>query len=555
MREQSTRVLIVGGGLGGIAAALAAARLHIPVILTESSDWLGGQLTAQAVPPDENPWIEQTGATASYRLLRQKIRDYYKRNYPLLPEYRDALNLNPGLGDVSPLCHEPRVALAAIDEMLAPYRASLLIDVRLQYSPIAAQTHGDRVIGVTFTDTQSGEAIHITADYVIDATELGDLLALAQVEHVIGAESQADTDELHALSGDANPHDQQAFSWCFALDYDPNASHLIEKPAEYETWLNTSADFWPGSQLSWRDVDPVTLEWRTLSIFGDEYPDVTQRENNARWRYRRIFYTGYYPQGRYPSDITLVNWPQIDYWNGPLLGVTPSQAEEHLAASRQLSLSFLYWMQTEAPRENGKRGYAGLRLRGDITGTTHGLAKAPYIRESRRIVPEFRIVEQHIGYEQRGGLIGAERFNDSVGIGSYRIDLHPSAYRTYVDIPTWPFQIPLGALLPVRVENLLAANKNIGTTHITNGAYRLHPIEWNIGEAAGALAAFCLTHHKTPRQVRHQPDTLTDFQNQLVALGFELEWHEYARVTPRNKPQMKWIIPHRRTPYSQDTRP
>jgi hypothetical protein len=45
----------------------------------------------------------------------------------------------------------------------------------------------------------------------------------------------------------------------------------------------------------------------------------------------------------------------------------------------------------------------------------------------------------------------------------------------------------LGALIPIRMENLLPAAKNIGTTHITNGCYRMHPVEWNIGEAAGAL--------------------------------------------------------------------
>ena len=54
---------------------------------------------------------------------------------------------------------------------------------------------------------------------------------------------------------------------------------------------------------------------------------------------------------------------------------------------------------------------------------------------------------------------------------------------------TRPFQIPLGALLPIRVENLLPACKNLGVTHITNGAYRLHPVEWNTGEAAGMIAS------------------------------------------------------------------
>ena len=69
-------VLVVGGGLGGVAAALAAARAGRSVILTEEFDWLGGQLTSQAVPPDEHSWIEQFGATASYRELRDGIRDY-----------------------------------------------------------------------------------------------------------------------------------------------------------------------------------------------------------------------------------------------------------------------------------------------------------------------------------------------------------------------------------------------------------------------------------------------------------------------------------------------
>ena len=135
----------------------------------------------------------------------------------------------------------------------------------------------------------------------------------------------------------------------------------------------------------------------------------------------------------------------------------------------------------------------GLRLRGDVTGTTDGLAKAIYVRESRRIRAQFTVLEQMVGVDARAGLQGAEPFPDTVGIGQYRIDLHPSTRgRNYVDVASWPFQIPLGALIPVRVENLLPAAKNLGVTHITNGCYRLHPVEWNIGEAAGALAAHAL---------------------------------------------------------------
>src|SRR5947207_8608659 len=86
--EERSDVLIIGGGLGGCAAALAAARNGLRVILTEETDWIGGQLTAQGVPPDENPWIETFGGTRAYLELRRRIRDYYSRNYSLTAEAR-----------------------------------------------------------------------------------------------------------------------------------------------------------------------------------------------------------------------------------------------------------------------------------------------------------------------------------------------------------------------------------------------------------------------------------------------------------------------------------
>ena len=121
-REIAADLVIVGGGLGGCAAALAALRSGRSVVLTEPTDWIGGQLTSQAVPPDEHPWIEQFGASASYQSLRKAIRDYYRRHFPLNETARALPFLNPGNGSVSRLCCEPRVALAALTAMLAPYR-------------------------------------------------------------------------------------------------------------------------------------------------------------------------------------------------------------------------------------------------------------------------------------------------------------------------------------------------------------------------------------------------------------------------------------------------
>lgn len=534
MSEKHTDILIVGGGLGGVAAALAALRMGKRVILTEETDWIGGQMTQQAVPPDEHPWIETTGCTASYRRLREGIRAYYRRYYPLKAEVREQVHLNPGAGNVSPLCHEPRVALAVMEGMLARYRSSKQLDVLLRCKAVRCEGRGDRISAVTLHDGENGDEVTISAPYVIDATELGDLLELGNVEHVIGSESQAQTGELHALPGAADPLDQQAVTACFAMDYLPGEDHTIAKPPDYERWRSYQAPFWPGPQLGWKDVDPITLETRERGVFHAT-PPPGGWDVGTFWLYRRIFCKDYYPDGMYPSDITLVNWPHNDYWSGPLVGVSAAEAEHHVQQAKNLSLALLYWMQTEAPRHDGGVGYPELRLRPDVVGTRDGLAKYVYIRESRRIKAEFTVLEQHVGVEARGKQAGAEQFADSVGIGSYRIDLHMSTgVRNYVDISSYPYQIPLGALLPVRVENLLPACKNLGVTHITNGCYRLHPAEWNVGEAAGALAAYCLEHKLAPRQVRNDAAHLADFQRLLAQdLGIPLAWPPYARITPR----------------------
>src|SRR5262249_19180616 len=126
MRELKCDVLIVGGGVGGVAAALGALSQGKRVILTEETDWIGGQLTSQAVPPDENQWIRdnQHGCTRRYFEYRERVRDYYRRNLPLTDAAKKDPKLNPGGGGVSPLCHEPRIGVAVLDEMLAPCRTT-----------------------------------------------------------------------------------------------------------------------------------------------------------------------------------------------------------------------------------------------------------------------------------------------------------------------------------------------------------------------------------------------------------------------------------------------
>lgn len=530
-KELAADVIIVGGGFGGCAAALAAARNGLRVVMTEETDWIGGQLTSQAVPLDENPWIESVGGTASYQALRRGIRDYYARNFPLTAAARANPRLNPGNGSVSKLCHEPRVGLAALEELLAPHVAAGRIRVLLRHVALAAEVAGPRVAAVRVRSNESGNELWLRAPYFVDATELGDLLPMTKTEYVVGAEAQRVTGEPHAKP-EAQPANQQSFTCCFAMDYLEGEDHTIERPRDYAFWrehVPALTPPWPGRLLDWYYSQP-----RTLKPFNYGFDPV---KGTGLFRYRRIIDRTNFARGTYAGDITLVNWPQNDYMLGNLIDVPPEEAAKHVDAAKQLSLSLLYWLQTEAPRPDGKTGWKGLRLRPDIVGTEDGLAKYPYVRESRRIQAEFTVLEQHVATEARMKALGvstaaeahAEVFADSVGIGSYAIDLHPSSGGdNYIDFGALPFQIPLGALLPVRMENLLPACKNLGVTHLTNGCYRLHPVEWNIGEAAGALVAHCTAKKLAPRQVRNDPIRLKEFQAALTAQGMPLAWPKRA---------------------------
>ena len=536
-RELKADLVIVGGGTGGCAAALAAVRNGLRVIMTEETDWIGGQLTQQAVPPDEHPWIEGFGGTRTYREFRSQVREYYRLHYPLTPQARSRRELNPRNGSVSRLCHEPRVALAVFEQLLAPYASGHQLILLRRHKAVAAEMQADSVRSVTVRSSVSGDTLVLSAQFFIDATEMGDLLPLTRTEFVVGFESQRETHEPHAPV-EAQPGNIQSFTCCFAIDYLAGENHTVDKPSEYDFWRSYTPllrPAWPGKLLSWQYSHPITLKALTRMI-DPLHEDEPGKE--GFWKYRRIADRRNFVEGTYQSDICLVNWPQNDYWLGNLIDVPQDEAHKHLLRAKQLSLSLLYWMQTEAPRPDGGTGWPGLRLRNDIVGTEDGLAKHPYTRESRRIKAEFTVLEQHVGTDARMQYTGKPReevtaapFPDSVGIGSYRIDLHPSSGGdNYIDVSSLPFQIPLGSLIPQRTENLLPGCKNLGVTHITNGCYRLHPVEWNIGESSGLLAAFAFHRKMLPRQIRNQKSVLSDFQQFIQRQGVETAW---PRLTPR----------------------
>jgi FAD dependent oxidoreductase len=535
-QTKQSDIAIIGGGMGGVAAALAACDAGMSVVLTEPTDWLGGQMTSQGTSAlDEHRYIEYFGGTRSYYQLRERIRDHYRQRFGI-SSMPDGKPLNPGNGWVSNLCFEPIVGVQAIQAMLQPHIDAGKLTIMYGYEPIAAEVQGDSIVSIqvaqyhgtrrqednerdnspnsddlAVSTFQRFNVSTLIARLFLDATELGDLLPLVGAESVTGAESYADTGEPFAPHGPARPTEVQSFTFPFAVEYCPGEHHTIAKPDRYEHF---------------REQQPYTLT-------------LTHRSGPARlfcmfaegptglppfWTYRRILDGAFDSRGNI-RDIAMINWPGNDYHYGDLVGATAAERNAMLEDAKLLAMGFLYWLQTECPRDDGTGiGYPEIRVVPEAMGTSDGLAKAPYIRESRRIIAKQRITANDIldtGQESPY----AREYPDSVGVGWYHMDVHP-ANGNLIDRyePTKPFQIPLGALIPIRITNLLACCKNIGTTHLSNGAYRLHPVEWNLGESAGTLAAFCCSHGHTPADVHSNPQLIRQLQELLRFRDIPLNW-------------------------------
>ena len=508
--QETTDVLVVGGSIGGVQAAISLAQAGRDVLLVEESDWLGGQLTSQAVPLDEHPFIESFGCTKRYRAFRDKARDHYRNNHEIKAEYRDSQTFNPGNAWVTNLAFEPKVAKLLFDDMVAPYEGNNL-EIRYRQKAIRARTGEDNIESVTLQDTDSLAETIITAKYFIDGTDLGDLLPLSGTEFVTGAESKDETNEFHAAAT-ADPTDLQPVTHVVAMRWDDQATTTIDRPAYYEYFRHYKTPYSDQMVLSEYGPDSSTKRERKFNTYDGRM---------ALWRYRRYFDPTLYEHCDKPERTT-INWPQNDYFLGNIFDDEWDDHHRHMA--KELTRSFVYYLQTEVPRHDGGHGYPEMQIATNELGTTDGFAMMPYIRESRRIRALKTVVEEDVSARANATL---PHVDDSVGVGSYHIDLHitTKSHRFFFD-NTWPFEIPLGALIPIRVKNLLPACKNIGTTHLTNGCFRLHPVEWNVGEVAGYLVDFLLRQKLTPQQLYQNKSQIKRFQEELRNNGVELSWPE-----------------------------
>ena len=508
-------VVVIGGGLGGVSAAMILADKHHTVCMTEPTKWIGGQATSQGVSAfDDNRWTDTTGGAASYLDLSQRIRSYYAA-YRRDRTISEAAAIhgpmsNPGGCWVGRLCFEPDAAVKVLDQMLAPSLHSGRVRLWLHTVPVTVERRGRTIRSIEAYDFTHSAWLRLEGKFFIEASELGDVLALSGLPYRQGAEAQSDTHERDAPQI-ADPRASQSFTYPFILEKGPVDQKLDEpKPPSY-------ASFLPRYTLE------VAYEHGRKVTYG--FYEAKPNQLGSFWVYRRSVDAERFDPGAFPYDRSMINWPSNDHCDANLLSADPTLQAHALQDAKRASAGFAWWIRHAAPRDdhNGE-GYGNLSLMLRAMGSEDGLSQHPYIRESRRIIPLRTIVEQELSADFQAGARAAH-YRDAIGIGWYPIDIH-SCDHSNLTAQTKPYEIPLGALIARDADNLMAVGKAIGTTHITNGAYRLHPTEWSTGEAAGAALAWSLDHQTTPERLDADDKQLHAVQLDLVQRRHPIFWFD-----------------------------
>ncbi len=448
METIRTDVLVVGGGTGGTAAAIAAARRGVETIIVSQFPWLGGMLTAAGVSaPDGNELIAwQTGLWGAYlQALRQ----------------RQPGGLNHGW--VSLFTYDPRVGAQILADWVQKLPNLTWIDGQ---TPQQLLRSGDTVTGVRFEDYL------IEAKFTLDGTELGDLLALGNIPHRWGWERQQEFNEPSAPAEKNELTDQypvQAVTWTFLLqDYgdDDLASPIL----------------------------PANLN----QVFDGAWDN-----------YGAEKFLNY---GRLPNNLLMINWPIRGNDYGKELNrliESPTSAQQFLQEAYDHSWDFAHYLQSKLGRRYGLA--EDIFPSSQAHNYHRSFALHPYYRESRRLRGQITINEQDILPLNQGWVAQlpttATGEVSAIAIGNYPNDHHypgqdfplsPKSLRWGGRWTGTPFTIPYGALYSEAIAGFLVCEKNISVSHIANGSTRLQPVVMNIGQAAGMAAALCLESNCQP---------------------------------------------------------
>ncbi|MGB3613505.1 MAG: FAD-dependent oxidoreductase [Elainellaceae cyanobacterium] len=641
-QTETCDLLIVGGGLAGTAAAYESLKLGRTVCMSELTDWVGGQISSQGTSALDEAKMQRSLLfySAGYNQLRRRIEDEYGE-------------LNPGACWVSASCFLPSDAHKILMEQLEEAaddgdgtlkwfpstvikELSLSADgtqiesaIAIQHQPqpdtpplnseplsqIIADAYeykdSDRLAKtvIQFVPLQQREA---GADwYVIEATETGELIALADVPYRVGLDPRSYLNPSSASEA-GDPYCTQGFTYTFAMEQtDEPQPHL--EPDFYERY-QPYYGYDPNPNLA--NFDAVFTYRRIWAPNSDGRPGVPRfgvpvpRPGDIsmqNWVWGNDYRPGTVEDNLVYSREQLDETDQLESggWMGGL-------RQEALASGEEQALGFFYWLvegttdsQEEAQADDTpKVPNPAHRLMTGLDspmGTEHGLSKYPYIREGRRIVGRpslghpygFAVHEIDISRQDYrsefyqdlstgtygalwNAIAGLEAtsaiasktspeevtrrtrstiYPDAVGIAQYAIDFHPCMEQSPPEAPgnierpgtrqaqgqTYPGKIPLRAMIPQQIDNLLVAGKSIATSHIAAAAYRVHSFEWSVGAAAGITVDFALDEALYPYELVDdlplQEPQLERLQQRIEQVGnptafpntsiFNLDWEDW----------------------------
>jgi hypothetical protein len=522
-------VVIAGGTTAAFAAAVASAESGARTALIEPTDWVGGQLTASGVPAVDEAWHKVTDPGTKQVLNVSAIA---RKRENMTPNFRAMLDAtgNPGGGWVSNYCFQPKDFL---DQHLLPLEEKLkdqlvvfrdtvvksveadpttsrvrsLTAIRRAPKPGVGWKGYDRPLSEDLADwyspaesdrfrksilTFEADARPGHATVFVDATEWGELLVLADAPYLQGVEKVDGGREGNDTCGQAT-----------VIDI---VERLNAEPTEEP----------PGP----KGVE--NLGFGGYKKFGDAWDRI--------WTYRRLKGRGNKPA---VGDISLQNWGYSgrdneggnDYPFGYLFKSRADTAAERadwkggidlktLAAAERRALAWHDWFKAHVPPPFVPEQ---VTLDRGVLGTGTGLAKMPYIRDTRRSIGLEGFILKGADLGGDPSHLTGKRFRDRVALGAYPADIHPVTtceFPRYVfgGHETLPFCIPFRALTNERYGNLLVAGKTMAQSFLANAATRLHPIEWSTGTAAGVSAASMSKNGWTSRQAFEH---IADLQAQI----------------------------------------
>ncbi|UJP63256.1 FAD-dependent oxidoreductase [Mongoliitalea daihaiensis] len=450
--QEQTQLLIIGGGASGVSAAIQASRMGISTVVLEETPWLGGMLTAAGVSAIDGNHRMPSGIWGEFR---EKLYNHYGGAEAV------------GTGWVSNTLFEPSIGNKFFQEWTKD-QINLRVIHHAKWNSIQFENNSWVV-----TYSQEGQLKSIIAQMLIDATELGDVMAAQGYEYFIGMDSQARFGEIYAPL-EANDIVQDLTYVVILKDFGVGNDRTIPKPEGYDPSIfDCACDH----------ADPTS--------FDDPTNDCQKMLN----------------YGKLPNGKYMINWPNCgnDFYMN-IVEMSPEERMEALKEAKLHSLRFIYYIQQEL-------GYKHLGIADDEFPTVDQLPFIPYHRESRRTLTEAMFTLPHVlePFKQENPL-----FRTGIAVGDYTIDHHhkmnlEAPEIDFIKIRVPSYNVPLGSLIPKGSTHLIVAEKSIGVSNIVNGASRLQPVVLGIGQAAGALAAVAILNHKNLQEIE-----VRDVQQQLL---------------------------------------